>query len=139
VDRADRGLRRARRPRRAARRRLVVADTGNHRVVVDPIEATAIPLDVGRQGAVDIATPVVAETLVVAGAPVRVRAEADPPKLLRGGRAWTANALPVTLSLALARSPGASGRVSVELLAATCDLVACRLRRTQRPYDLILT
>lgn len=142
--------------------RLVVADTGNHRVVVvDPVEATMARLDVGRPGSLDVAAPVVADTLVLAaggrlevildlplsgdaldvaaGAPVRVRAEADPPELLRGGQEWTAGALPVTVSLALAHEPGASGRVTVELLAATCDPSACRLRRTQRAYDLILT
>lgn len=142
--------------------RLVVADTGNHRVVVvDPIGATATHLGVGRPGSVDVAAPVVAETLVLAaggrlevvldlplagdeldaaaGAPVRVRATADPPGLLLGDQEWTASALPVTVSLALARTPGLSGRVTVELLAATCDVVACRLRRTQRAYDLILT
>ncbi len=141
---------------------LVVADTGNHRVVVvDPVDATMVRLDVGRPGSVDVAAPVVAETLVLeaggrleavldlplhgeeldaaAGAPVRVRAEADPPELLLGGQEWTAMALPVTVSLALAHAPGASGRVTVELLAATCDPAACRLRRTQRAYDLILT
>ena len=141
---------------------LVVADTGNHRIViVDPVAATATRLDVGRPGSVDVAAPVVADTLVLpaggrlevvldlplqgdaldagAGAPVRVRAEADPPELLLGGQEWTAVSLPVTVSLALAHEPGASGRVTVELLAATCDHAACRLRRTQRAYDLILT
>lgn len=141
---------------------LVVADTGNHRVVVvDPVAATATRLDIGRPGSVDFAAPVVAETLVLeaggrlevildlplqgdtldaaAAAPVRVRAEADPPDLLLGGHEWTADALPVTVSLSLAELTGASGRVTVELLAATCDATACRLRRTQRAYDLILT
>ncbi len=142
--------------------RLVVADTGNHRVVVvDPVAATATRLDIGRPGSVDVASPVVADTLVLeaggrldlvldlplqgdaldaaAHAPVRVRAEADPPELLLDGQEWTAEALPVTVSLAFADRAGASGRVTVELLAATCDATACRLRRTQRAYDLILT
>jgi thiol-disulfide isomerase/thioredoxin len=35
--------------------------------------------------------------------------------------------------------PGASGRITLELLAATCGPDACRLRRTQRAYDLVLT
>lgn len=141
---------------------LVVADTGNHRLLlVDPVAATASRLDVGRPGSVDEAAPVVADTLVVTaggyldlvldlalegdaldpagGAPVRVRAEADPPWLLLGGQEWTAGALPVSVSLALAGEAGASGRVTVELLAATCDDHACRLRRTQRAYDLVLT
>ena len=141
---------------------LVVADTANHRVLlVDPIGATAVRLDVGRPGSVDAAAPVVAETLVLraggrlevvldlpldgdqldgaGGAPVRVRAEADPAGLLSGVREWTARALPVTVSLALGREAGASGRVTVELLAATCDARTCRLRRTQRAYDLIIT
>jgi hypothetical protein len=29
--------------------------------------------------------------------------------------------------------------VTVELLAATCGADACRLRRTQRAYDVLLT
>ena len=142
--------------------RLVVADTGNHRVmVVDPIGAIAERLDVGRPGSVDVAAPVVAETLLLpaggrlevvldlplagdgldpaAGAPVRVRALSDPPELLLDGQEWTAWELPVRVSLALASVPGGSGRVTVELLAATCDADACRLRRTQRAYDLMLT
>ena len=142
--------------------RVVIADTGNHRVlVVDPIAATATRVDVGRPGSVDVAAPVVAETLVVeagghleveldlaldgdaldpaGGAPVRVRVEADPPELLDGVPEWTAGALPVTVSVALADAPGASGRVTVELRAATCGPDACRLRRTQRAYDLVLT
>jgi len=141
---------------------LVVADTGNHRVViVDPVGATATRLDVGRPGSVDSAAPVVAETLLVAaggrleltlalpldgdaldaagGAPVRVRVEADPPSLVAGDREWTASALPVSVSLALGSERGASGRVTFELLAATCGPAACRLRRTQRAYDLMLT
>jgi len=142
--------------------RLVVADTGNHRiVVVEPVEASLMVIAIGRPGSVDVAAPVVADTLVLeaggrlevvldlaldgdeldaaTGVPVRVRAEADPPELLLGEQEWTAGALPATVSLALAHEPGASGRVTVELLAATCGPAACRLRRTQRAYDLILT
>lgn len=139
---------------------LVVADTGNHRIlVVDPLGATAERLDVGRPGSVDVAAPVVADTLVLeAGgrleveldlvldgdtldgdAPIRVRAEADPPELLRGTPEWTAGALPVTVGIALGGAPGDSGRITVELLAATCGPDACRLRRTQRAYDLVLS
>ncbi|MBA2347302.1 MAG: hypothetical protein H0V81_03335, partial [Solirubrobacterales bacterium] len=73
------------------------------------------------------------------GAPVRMRAEADPPELLRGTRSWTADGLPFTARLALGSERGASGRITVELLAATCAADACRLRRTQRAYDLVLT
>ncbi len=139
---------------------LVVADTGNHRILrVDPVAATVERVDVGRPGSVDVAAPVVADTLVLeAGGrlevvldveldgdvldgadPVRVRAEADPPELLRGTPEWTATALPVTIGLALGGAPGDSGRITVELRAATCGPDACRLRRTQRAYDLVLT
>jgi sugar lactone lactonase YvrE len=145
--------------------RLLVADTGNHRVVrVDPLRARAVALDVGRPSSVD--TPAgqpaaVAGTIVAAagstielsleldpgeddldpagGPPVRVRAFADVPGLLREPTSWRAGALPVSIDLALGEG---SGRVTVELLAATCgggwDRV-CRLRRTQRAYDVLLT
>ncbi len=142
--------------------RLVVADTGNHRLlVVDPVTAGAERVDVGRPGSVDASAPVVAETLVLraggrlevaldlplegdaldpaGGAPVRVRLEADPPELLRGPAAWSATRLPFTASVALGGAPGSSGRITVELRAATCGPDACRLRRTQRAYDLVLT
>lgn len=141
---------------------LAVADTANHRVVlVDPVAATLTRLDVGRPGSRDRAAPVVAETLVLPaggelevrldlplagdaldladGAPVRVRVEADPPELLHGPNDWTAGALPFTARLALGGEPGSSGRITVELLAATCSADACRLRRTQRAYDLVLS
>jgi hypothetical protein len=142
--------------------RLVVADTGNHRVVlVDPLGAAAITLDVGRPASSDapgtepaaVAGTVVQEagsTLVVTldldtadddldpagGPPIRVRAVADDPALLREPTTWTADALPAEVELALGEG---SGRVTVELLAATCGPDACRLRRTQRAYDVLLT
>jgi thiol-disulfide isomerase/thioredoxin len=142
--------------------RLVVADTGNHRVVlVDPVAATAITLDVGRPASSDapaaqpaaVAGTVVQEagsTLCVTldldtagddldpagGAPIRVRAVADDPALLREPTTWTAATLPATVELALGTG---SGRVTVELVAATCGPDACRLRRTQRAYDVLLT
>jgi thiol-disulfide isomerase/thioredoxin len=142
--------------------RLVVADTGNHRVVLaDPIGARAETLDVGRPSSSDaagvqpaaVAGTVVAEagaTLRVAldldtgddaldvagGPPVRVRAVADGPGLLREPTTWTRDALPAEVELALGEG---SGRVTVELLAATCGPDACRLRRTQRAYDVLLT
>jgi len=142
--------------------RLVVADTGNHRVVlVDPVGAAAIALDVGRPASSDrpgdqpaaVAGTVVQEagsTLAVAldldtagdaldvagGPPVRVRAVADTPGLLREPTTWTLDALPAEVELTLGRG---SGRVTVELLAATCGPDACRLRRTQRAYDVLLS
>jgi sugar lactone lactonase YvrE len=145
--------------------RLLVADTGNHRVVrVDPLRARAVPLDVGRPASVDqvAGQPVsVAGTIVqpegstvsvqlgldagddeldpAGGPPIRVRAVADAEGLLREPTTWTASALPVSVDLALGSG---SGRVTVEVLAATCgggwDRV-CRLRRTQRAYDVLLT
>jgi hypothetical protein len=142
--------------------RLLVADTGNHRIVrVDPLRARAVALDVGRPASVD--TPAgqpasVAGTIVqpagsavglsldldagdddldpASGPPVRVRAVADVPGLLREPTSWTAAELPVSVDLALGEG---SGRVTVELLAATCGSDACRLRRTQRAYDVLLT
>lgn len=142
--------------------RLVIADTGSHRiVVVDPVTASAAAVDVGRPGSVDVAAPVVAETLVLAaggtlaleldvaldgdvldpagGAPVRVRAQASEPGLVEGELVWTASALPARVVVALGAEAGSAGRLTVELLAATCGPDACRLRRTQRAYDLVLT
>ncbi len=142
--------------------RLVVADTGSHRIVlVDPVAASARPIDVGRPGSVDVASPVVAETLVVpaggeleleldveldgdlldaaGGPPVRVRAEASEDGLVAGALAWTAPGLPARIVVALGSEPGSAGRLTVELLAATCGPEVCRLRRTQRAYDLVLT
>jgi sugar lactone lactonase YvrE len=142
--------------------RLLVADTANHRVVrVDPLRARAVTLDVGRPGSSDVpaSQPAsVAGTIVQpagstvaisldldagdddldpgAGPPVRVRAVADVPGLLREPSTWTAAALPVEVELALGEG---SGRVTVELLAATCGPDACRLRRTQRAYDVLLS
>jgi thiol-disulfide isomerase/thioredoxin len=142
--------------------RLLVADTGNHRIVlVDPIAATAETLDVGRPASSDrpagqptaVAGTVVqppGSTLEVTldlpigddaldpagGAPVRVRAVADDPALLREPTSWTLDTLPATVELALGEG---SGRVTVELLVATCGPDACRLRRTQRAYDVLLS
>ncbi|QEC47178.1 hypothetical protein FSW04_05960 [Baekduia soli] len=142
--------------------RLVVADTGNHRVVlVDPVMAGAVALDVGRPGSVDAPGPqpaAVAGTIVqpegsvldltldldtgddvldpAGGPPVRVRAVATDPALLREPTSWALPALPAQVRLALGEG---SGRVTVELLAATCGPDACRLRRTQRAYDVLLT
>ncbi|MCW2986259.1 MAG: hypothetical protein JWR63_3829 [Conexibacter sp.] len=142
--------------------RLLVADTGNHRVVrVDPLRARAVTLDVGRPASSDATAgqpASVAGTIVesagatvpvtldldpgdddldpAGGPPIRVRAVADVPGLLHEPTTWTAAQLPVTVDLALGAG---SGRVTVELLAATCGPDACRLRRTQRAYDVLLT
>src|SRR4051812_39336224 len=142
--------------------RLLVADTGNHRVVrVDPLRARSVTLDVGRPASSDVTAQQpasVAGTIVqpagsavtvsldldpgddeldpAAGPPIRVRAHADLPGLLREPSSWTATALPVEVELALGEG---SGRVTVEVLAATCGPDACRLRRTQRAYDVLLT
>jgi hypothetical protein len=69
---------------------------------------------------------------------VRVRATASEAGLLREPTTWTASSLPVSIDLALGAEAG-SGRVTLELLAATCGPDACRLRRTQRAYDVLLT
>jgi sugar lactone lactonase YvrE len=142
--------------------RLLVADTGNHRVVrVDPLRARAVTLDVGRPSSSDATSGqprAVAGTIVEAegstvtvsldldpgddaldpagGPPIRVRALSDVPGLLREPTTWTASSLPVSVDVALGSG---SGRVTLELLAATCGPDACRLRRTQRAYDVLLT
>ena len=143
---------------------LVVADTGNHRIVLvdpaaDPPRAEAI--DVGRPGSLDVAgasPPAVAETVIAeagdtlevvldvplegdeldhaGGPPVEVTAVANHPGLLDGPASFALHALPARVELALGRG---SGRITVELRAATCDDHVCRLRRTQRAYDVILT
>ncbi|HEU4974378.1 MAG TPA: thioredoxin-like domain-containing protein [Baekduia sp.] len=142
--------------------RLVVADTGNHRVVVvDPLGARAEALDVGRPPSSDAPAgqpAAVAGTVVqpsgsvlevdldldlggdaldpAGGAPVRVRAVANAPGLLAAARAWAFDGLPAHVDIPLGEG---SGRVTVELLVATCGPDACRLRRTQRAYDVLLT
>jgi sugar lactone lactonase YvrE len=141
--------------------RLLVADTRNHRIVlVDPVRARARTLNVGRPVSSDAPEDLpaaVAGTIVgqagstvsvtldldagedaldgAGGPPVRVRAVADDPGLLREPTTWTAATLPVSVDLALGEG---SGRVTVEVLAATCGPDACRLRRTQRAYDVLL-
>jgi sugar lactone lactonase YvrE len=145
--------------------RLLVADTDHHRIVrVDPLRARTQTLDVGRPGSSDAPEgqpAAIAGTLVepagstvtlqldldpgddaldpAGGPPVRVRATASEEGLLREPTAWTAAALPVSIDVALGEG---SGRITLELLAATCgggwDRV-CRLRRTQRAYDVLLT
>jgi len=140
--------------------RLVVADTANHRVVlVDPDRAGAVAVDIGRPPSVDRpGVPVVAETAILdAGGvlvadldvdldgddldatghgSVHVRATSTDPELLRGETAWTFDALPVRVAVGLGRG---SGRITLELRAATCGPDACRLRRAERAYDVILT
>lgn len=145
--------------------RLVVADTGNHRiVVVDPVGGRAEAIDVGGAGSGDVAGPAawtaaaVAGTLIaeagstleveldldldgdeldgLGGAPVRVTAVARDPALLPGPTRWELDALPARVAIPLGTG---SGRVTVELRVATCDGALCRLRRTQRAYDVILT
>jgi thiol-disulfide isomerase/thioredoxin len=141
--------------------RLVVADTNNHRVVlVDPVAATAEAIDVGRPSSADAPRPfdAVAGTVVDregavlsveldldlegdeldadGGPPVRVMATATDPALLGGETAWSLSVLPAQIPVQLGTG---SGRVTLELRAATCSQNACRLRRTQRAYDVILT
>jgi sugar lactone lactonase YvrE len=142
--------------------RLLVADTGHHRIVlVDPVRARARTLEIGRAGSSDAPEELpaaVAGTIVqeagstvpltvgldrgddaldtAGGPPVRVRAVASAPGLLREPTTWSADELPVEIELALGEG---TGRVTVELLAATCGPDACRLRRTQRAFDVLLS
>jgi hypothetical protein len=140
--------------------RLVVADTGNHRLVVlDPGTGAAMAIDVGRPGSTDaVGAPVLAETLVLepgatleleldadvggepldraAGPPVEITAVASDPALLTGQTAFRAATLPARVALELGSG---SGRITVELRVATCTDRACRLWRTQRAYDVIVT
>ncbi len=140
--------------------RVVVADTGNHRVVlVDPDGARAEAVDIGRPASSDQpGAPVVAETVILeaggvmdveldldlagdaldtaGSAPVVVRASATDPELLDGATTWELDALPARVSVGLGSG---SGRITLELRVATCAADACRLRRTERAYDVILT
>jgi hypothetical protein len=96
--------------------------------LVQPAGTTAsVTLDLATSG--DALDP-------AGGPPVRVRAVADDPALLREPTTWTRDALPATVDLCLGEG---SGRVTIELLVATCGPDACRLRRTQRAYDVLLT
>lgn len=143
--------------------RLVVADTGNHRVVaVDPVGGAAVAVDVARAGSADVpagrrAPTAVAVTLVadaggvldveldvdlegdeldgLGGPPVRVTAEASDPALLGTPTAWALDTLPARVAVPLGHG---SGRITLELRVATCDGALCRLRRTQRGYDVVL-
>lgn len=145
--------------------RLLVADTDHHRIVrVDPLRARTTTLEVGRPGSSDTTAgqpAAIAGTLVepagttvtlqldldpgddaldpAGGPPVRVRATASADGLLREPTSWTASTLPVSVDLRLGAEAGGSGRITLELLAATCGPDACRLRRTQRAYDVLLT
>jgi DNA-binding beta-propeller fold protein YncE len=147
----------------AAAGTVLVADTGNHRIVrVDPLAGTAVAVDVGRPGSRDDpAAPVVAETVVaqaggtldveldveldgdaldpMGGAPVRVTARATDPALLaaEGEASWELDALPARVDVPLGPAP-ASGRITVELRVASCGPDACRLRRAERAYDVVL-
>lgn len=143
---------------------LLVADTSGHRIVrVDPLAGTAATVDVGRPGSRDDrGAPVVAETVVAAvggvlaveldvpldgdaldpmgGAPVRVTARATDPGLLDaagGEEVWELAGLPARVDVPLGGVP-ASGRITVELRVASCAPDACRLRRAERAYDVVL-
>jgi thiol-disulfide isomerase/thioredoxin/DNA-binding beta-propeller fold protein YncE len=143
---------------------LLVADTGNHRIVrVDPVAGVAVAVDVGRPGSRDDrGAPGVAETVVaepggtlavqldvplggdaldpMGGAPVRVVARATDPALLdapAGEASWELDALPARVDVPLGPAP-ASGRITVELRVASCGPDACRLRRAERAYDVVL-
>lgn len=140
--------------------RLVVADTGAHRVVlVDPVAARASAIDIGRPPSRDEpGAPVVAETAILeahgvlvaeldvaldgdvldgaGGPPVLVTARATEATMLPGECAWRLDTLPARVEVPLGEG---SGRITLELRVATCGPDACRLRRTERAYDVILT
>ncbi len=144
---------------------LLVADTGGHRVVrVDPVTGLAEAIDVGGAGSGDVTGPAVwapdavARTLILpaggtlevevdlaldgdaldggGGPAVRVTATAADPEVLGDETTWERDSLPARIGVPLGHE---SGRVTVELRAATCGDGVCRLRRTQRAYDVILT
>lgn len=137
-------------------------------VLVDPLDGRAEAIDVGGAlagsdpdavgpAASVVATTSVAQTLVaeagstldveldvdldgdeldpMGGSPVRVTATASDPALLAGPTSWALDALPARVVVPLGTG---SGRVTVELRVATCDGDLCRLRRTQRAYDVVL-
>jgi hypothetical protein len=70
------------------------------------------------------------------GPPVELTAVPTDPTLVRGATSWRLDALPARVELELGSG---SGRITVELRVATCTPQVCRLRRTQRAYDVILT
>ena len=128
--------------------RVAVADTGNHRIVVlDPADGSAaaaaasdaevIVLPEGGTLEVTLGITLGDDVLDFAeGAPVKVSASATEPSLLAGETSFARESLPASVVLELGRG---SGRIVVELRAATCTDSVCRLRRTRRAYDVILT
>ncbi len=122
---------------------LVVADTGNHRVVgVDPLAdpALAVVLDVGRTVAEPVVLaegeplplPPVEHGPLDAGESVRVVVRSP---LLEEPATFALETVPEVLDLGLT---GGAGRVDVELTIATCDPGACRLERVHRAVDVIV-
>ena len=102
-----------------------------------PAVAETVIADAGGTLEVVLDVPLEGDELDHAGgAPVAVTAVATDPDLLGGAATFALDALPARVELALGRG---SGRITVELRAATCDARVCRLRRTQRAYDVILT
>jgi hypothetical protein len=74
------------------------------------------------------------------GLPVRVTARATDPALLDapdGEASWELAELPARVDVPLGAGP-ASGRITVELRVASCGPDACRLRRAERAYDVVL-
>lgn len=122
---------------------LVVADTGNHRVVVvdphaDP--AVAVAIDVGRT--------VAAPAILAPGDPLPLPAfghgDLDGPgavrivvrsALLDEPVELTADIVPEALDLDLAEG---AGRVVVDLELATCTPAVCRLERVHHAVDVIV-
>ncbi|MGI8683529.1 MAG: thioredoxin-like domain-containing protein [Acidimicrobiales bacterium] len=136
--------------------RLVVADTGNHRiVVVDPATGTVTPIDMdetwvhgtdgppvrlspGRPFTLDVGIELVDETLDRdAGAPVEVVVSSRPAGLLAAG--------PVRVSLADARGAvgvtgghAGFGHLLVQITAATLGAMGAtkRVQRFRHPLDV---
>jgi hypothetical protein len=61
----------------------------------------------------------------------------DPALLRRGEESWELDALPARVAVRLGEGP-ASGRITVEVRVASCGPDACRLRRAERAYDVVL-
>jgi hypothetical protein len=143
---------------------LLVADTGNHRIVprrprgrdgggggrrAPRLARPSRGARGGRDGGgraggvleVELDVELDGDALdPMGGLPVRVTARATEPGLLDapgGELAWELEELPARVEVPLGPTP-ASGRITVELRVASCAPDACRLRRAERAYDVVL-
>ncbi len=125
--------------------RLVVADTGNHRIVIvdaesgvaEALAAPPDPLLLAAGSALELTLDADLEGDALDGdEPVEVLVSGSVPGLVAGPPAQRHRRLPVDVTIPLGEG---AGRITVELRVATCTDTVCRLRRTQQTYDVILS